>query len=143
LFQTDQSKSNTLLKGLLIAFCSIVIPVFIQLHAADIEVNGLIIDQTRTRIGQNFYREFSTLWGEPQIEMAYNITIQETPDARWGNMITVLVNNHTVYRTTIGTRSSEINKNVATALNQTRFFMRYLLNNNESNDNVDLKGKGY
>lgn len=118
-------------------------PSFIQLHAADIEVNGLVIDQTRTRIGQNFYREFSTLWGEPKIEMAYNITIQETPDARWGNMIAVFVNNHTVYRTTIGTRSSDISKNVTAALNQTRFFMRYLLSIIESNGTVDLKGNGY
>mgnify|MGYP001244682091 CR=1 FL=1 len=110
---------------------------------ADPEVNGLLIDQTRTRIGQDFYRHFCTLWGNPNIPIRYNIVIKEIPDARWGSFIAVEVNGRPAYRTTLRPRSGGAEEAAKQAIPRVRGYLRYLIDTNGGQDTEDLKGDGY
>lgn len=111
--------------------------------AEETEVNGLIIDQTHTRIGQDFSREFCTLWGDPQVDFRYNIGIKEIPDARWGSLIIVTVNGQEAYRNTLRPRSGLTEEEARKATAQVKSYLVYLIRTNGNHDTEDLKGNGY
>jgi curli production assembly/transport component CsgE len=104
---------------------------------------GLLVDQTRTRIGQEFYRQFCANWGEPRIDFLYNIAIKEMPDARWGSLITVRVNNRVAYRGSLRPRSSQVGEEVHKAIIQVKKYLLYLVRTNGNHDTPDLRGNGY
>lgn len=111
--------------------------------AEETEVNGLIIDQTRTRIGQDFYREFCTLWGEPKSDFRYNISINEIPDARWGSLIIVTVNGQEAYRNTLRPRSGLVEEEAPKAIERAKSYLAYLIRTNGNHDTADIRGNGY
>jgi curli production assembly/transport component CsgE len=45
----------------------------------DFELDGLIFDQTRTRIGRDFYEDFFTKWAQPDSVSNYSILLEEQP----------------------------------------------------------------
>jgi curli production assembly/transport component CsgE len=52
-------------------------------------INGLIIDNTVTVIGREFYHHFSRYWTEQGLLTDYNLTVREQPTARFGSRIEV------------------------------------------------------
>lgn len=74
----------------------------------EVEIGGLIIDQTQTRIGHDFYLHFVTFWLPPEGIEDYNIFIIERASPHWGNWIWIKVNMDLVYRNMLKPRSEEI-----------------------------------
>lgn len=72
----------------------------------DIEIGGLIVDQTLSRVGLLFYEELINGWDVP--DQSATITIYERPDIRAGNIIWIEVNDEVVFQDRIGTRPSGI-----------------------------------
>lgn len=71
------------MKYLIFAFCLIA---FGSLSAQssgddpiDLEIDGLIFDETRTRVGRDFYEKFYTLWTAPFGVNDYSILVEEQP----------------------------------------------------------------
>lgn len=56
----------------------------------DINLGGLVIDETRTFAGQQFYKAFNALWQAYDPDSVYTLVIQERPSARTGSQITVV-----------------------------------------------------
>ncbi len=110
--------------------------------AEEIEVNGLIVNQVQTRLGQEFYRHFSTLWGDPRISFQYNIEVRELADARWGSLITVRVNGHDAYRQGIRPRSGKAEEEARKSIPRVKNYLGYLIKSNGNGDTEDLKGDG-
>lgn len=48
---------------------------------------GIVVDQTITVIGHEFYQYFSSLWRDQDLSNRYAISIHERPTARWGSQI--------------------------------------------------------
>lgn len=63
------------------------------------EITGLIIEQTMTRIGYDFYEYFFLLWEEPRIVGIgdYNIYINERASPLWGCWVWITVNDAVVW----------------------------------------------
>lgn len=112
-------------------------------QCVDAEINGLIVNQTRTLIGSEFYRHFCTLWGEPKVDYQYNITIMEIPDARWGSLMTIEVNGKIAYRKSIRPRSDKAKEEASHSIPQIRKFLMYLISTNGKNSSEDLQDEGY
>lgn len=76
------------------------------------EITGLIVEDTMTRIGREFYEYFHVLWEEPEGLSDYNIYITERADARWGSLIQVEINvnmtNTPVWAKVLRPRSAEV-----------------------------------
>ena len=51
----------------------------IQNQSDDIEIGGLIIDETRSKIGRDFYELFYGKWVEPNDSDAFSVIIKELP----------------------------------------------------------------
>lgn len=82
-------------------------------NASEIEVPGLVTDNTITRVGHDFYREFTDHWQE---EYPGAITINERPSARWGSWITIKVDQDLLYQTFLFPSKNDFNKQVDIAL---------------------------
>lgn len=81
--------------------------------SAEIEVPGLVTDNTITRIGHDFYREFTDHWEE---EYPSSITINERPSARWGSWIIIKVDQDLLYQTFLYPNKRDFDKQVNIAL---------------------------
>ena len=82
-------------------------------YSAEIEVPGLVTDNTITRVGHDFYRAFTDHWEE---EYPGSITINERPSARWGSWITIKVDQDLLYQTFLFSSKNDFNKQVNIAL---------------------------
>lgn len=74
------------------------------------EISGFNIDQAITRTGHDFARYMSEYRNLHYPDSAYNLTIQERPSARWGNLIWITYNNKTVFRRFISPSTNNIRK---------------------------------
>ncbi|MBN8430548.1 curli production assembly/transport protein CsgE [Microbulbifer salipaludis] len=72
------------------------------------EISGFNIDQTITRTGHDFARFMSEYRNLNYPDSDYNLTIQERPSARWGNLIWITYNNKTVFRRFISPSTNNI-----------------------------------
>lgn len=72
------------------------------------EISGFNVDQTITRTGHDFARYMSEYRNLHYPDSTYNLTIQERPSARWGNLIWVTYNNKTVFRQFISPSTNNI-----------------------------------
>lgn len=61
-------------------------------------VHGIIVDQTITVIGRDFYQTFSEKWRDIKKTTDINITINERPNARTGSLITIRADRDLIFR---------------------------------------------
>lgn len=86
-------------------------------YAQEIPLTGFIFDQTKTRMGREFYDTFAMLWEYPSGTEEVNITISEVSDARWGTQIFIYVEERLVYATLLKPRLEDIEGKVEEAIN--------------------------
>lgn len=89
------------------------------------EISGLIMEETMTRIGYDFYEYFFLLWEPPQ-EVGvkdYNIFIREMASPVWGSWVSVSVNGATVWSKVLKPRSSEVEDSAKEAIVVTQQYL--------------------
>ena len=112
----------------------------------EVEIDGLIIDQTQTRIGQEFYQNFVTFWEAPLGIEDYNILITEMANPTWGSWIWVevggFVSKEIVYREILKPRSEEIEKTAQKGVEVVKKYLYHLKEYGEEVSEKDMKGTG-
>lgn len=90
---------------------------------ASAQVEGLIIDKTRTKIGRDFYELFY-LKLEPIIgtDSKFNITVEEFVDPQFGSRIGVAINDEIVYQNFVSSRLDDIEEKVNEATEVVNYF---------------------
>jgi hypothetical protein len=106
------------------------------------EITGLIMEQTMTKIGYEFYEYFFLLWEPPQ-EVGvkdYNIFIREMASPVWGSWVSVSVNGATIWNKVLRPRSAEVEDSAKEAIVVTQ---QYLYNYQQYQfQSEDLVGTG-
>ncbi|MBN2314162.1 MAG: hypothetical protein JXM79_09550 [Sedimentisphaerales bacterium] len=89
------------------------------------EITGLIIEETMTKVGYEFYEYFFLLWNPPLMAeiQDYNITIHERASAMWGIWIWVNVNDTTIWNKTLRPRSAEVEEAAKEAIEVTKQYV--------------------
>lgn len=64
-------------------------------------INGLIVDQTMTVLGRNFYFYFSQKLNDKHENLSINLSVKERPTALSGSIITIFHFNTPIYRTSL------------------------------------------
>jgi curli production assembly/transport component CsgE len=108
----------------------------------DIESSGLVVDETQTKIGHDFYDLFYTNWTPDAASQGYTIVISERAYPRLGAMVIVRVNDYEVFQNFIQPRLDAIEES---ALYAVAFAMDYLANYEaiqQELEGADLKGTG-
>lgn len=106
------------------------------------EITGLIIEQTMTKIGYEFYECFFLLWEAPRMTeiQDYNIFINERASPLWGIWIWIDVNGTTVWNKVLRPRSAEVEEEAKEAIEATK---QYLINYEQYQfQSEDLVGTG-
>jgi curli production assembly/transport component CsgE len=83
---------------------------------ADVEVGGLLLDNTVSRFGRDFYFQFSQLWRDIPNKNGINVQIIEQVVPRAGTKLTVIMNHKKIYMTHMGRRNKPINERVEQAV---------------------------
>ena len=65
--------------------------------SADLEVDGLVVDETITKIGRDFYDVFHRQWEAPPSAKNYTILIKERPTRGNGALIQVTLNDELLF----------------------------------------------
>jgi len=62
----------------------------------DLEIQGLIIDETMTKVGRDFYEVFFSNWENPSSIQDFSILIKERPMPGIGTQIRVFIDEHEI-----------------------------------------------
>jgi len=94
-----------------------VLMIFPLLAAAeDVEIDGLFLDNSKSRQGHEFAYQFSLLWQEMPNTQGINVQITEQIVPRAGTKLTLLMNHKVIYVTHLGRRRSPIKDKVEQAI---------------------------
>lgn len=93
-------------------------------YSTDLIMTGFIFDQTRTRLGREFYDLFAMSWDSQESPVSLNITISELTDPRFGSQISIFVEENLVYSTILRPRFEELENTVNEAVNA---ILQYIL----------------
>lgn len=87
-----------------------------QLLDPALEIDGLIISQTLTKIGVDFYDLFYQRWTAPPTASGYEVRIEELPAPGFGTLIVVKVNETTVYQRVLQPRYDQLEASAVDAV---------------------------
>jgi curli production assembly/transport component CsgE len=74
----------------------------------EIEIDGLLVDDTKTKMGKEFYDLFYSSWEAPAGAKNYTITITERPFRLTSTLIVVSINETPVYQSILQPRQDII-----------------------------------
>ncbi|WP_179222968.1 CsgE family curli-type amyloid fiber assembly protein [Pontibacter ummariensis] len=66
-------------------------------RSADLEIDGLIVDETITKIGRDFYEVFNRQWEAPPMASNYTILIEEMPARGNTSIVSLSVNDEKLF----------------------------------------------
>lgn len=107
-----------------------------------LNIDGIIVDETITKIGRDFYEMFYNNWEAPEGAKNYSIFISERPQPRLMTLISIRINDYEIFQEFLHPRYNIIEENVSAALEQcTAFLQDYeeIVNELEAHE---LKGSG-
>ena len=90
---------------------------------ADLEIDGLLIDETKTKSGRDFFDIFYMNWQAPQNARNYSIFVRENPYRLMTTQIEVKLNETTVFRSFLQPRADIIQQQAEYAVSQTLIYL--------------------
>jgi curli production assembly/transport component CsgE len=107
-----------------------------------LELQGMVIDNTQSKIGKDFFELFFKFWQYPEESSNHTITISEKPLPRLGSQITVAVNDNEIINQFIQPKYEAIEEFAALCADFTlNYIQNYQLIQNELNGQ-DIQGSG-
>ncbi len=108
----------------------------------DVEIDGLLVDETKTKTGRDFYELFYSNWTAPENARNYSITIKELPFRARTTQIKIFINENLVYFTILQPRYELVEAYVNDSVQR---LMQYLINYDQIQKLLggeDQKGNG-
>lgn len=90
-----------------------------------LEIDGLVVDETQTRLGRSFYDTFYRVWESPRGAFNFTVTVQEQPVPNLGTRVTVRVNGEIAFQTQLQPREELVQG----AARQAVYYVRHHLEN--------------
>ena len=107
-----------------------------------LEIDGLIIDETKTKIGRDFYDVFFTSWQRPQEIKGYTIYIYEMAHPRFGSWIWIDVDETTIYQNVLRPRYDVIEEAAQSGVVATLQFLFRFDQDQRQLSGQDMSGTG-
>ena len=110
-------------------------------HATnEVEIGGLLLDNTKSRLGHDFYFKFSQLWHDIPNTQGINVQVIEQIVPRAGTKLSLVLNSRVIYVTHFGRRQSPVKDKVEQAI----FILIDAMSQPQySQDNIDMAGNGF
>ncbi len=107
---------------------------------AGLEIDGLIVDETRTRMGSDFYDLFYTHWEEPPDARHFTIIITEEPIPQMGTRMTLKVNDQSVAQFVLQPRYEVIEE---LAKQSVQFLRQHLIERELMRQRLEREGREF
>jgi curli production assembly/transport component CsgE len=107
-----------------------------------VELDGLIIDETISKIGRDFYTYFYDNWNISGNIKDYTLYITEKPMPGMGNMIIVKINYDEIFRNRISPRQEVIESLANYAIAQSKQYLMNYQAIKEQLEGDDMSGTG-
>lgn len=91
-----------------------------------IEIDGLVVDETQTKLARDFYAEFYNSWQAPAGASNYTVVIQEQPVPNVGTRVLVRVNDEIAFQTQLQPRLEVVQDAARYAVYMTYRFVQSL-----------------
>lgn len=108
----------------------------------DIEIDGLLIDDTRTKAGKEFYDFFYKNWDAPASAKNFTIIVSEKPFRFISTLITILVNDNLVFQAVIQPRQDIMEALAEQAIMMTQDYLANYEDIMKQLNGEDLSGSG-
>lgn len=89
----------------------------------EIEIDGLLVDDTKTKTGKDFYDLFYGSWEAPSGAKNYTITVSEKPFRLTSTQIIVSINENPVYQAILQPRQDIIEALSSDAITTTQSYL--------------------
>jgi len=106
------------------------------------DLGGIIIDETISKMGQDFYRYFNNNWNDPGTNENFNIYISEKPTPGMGNMIIIKINYEEIFKNRISPQQQVIESLAEYAINQSQQYIRNYEEITKQLEGEDMSGTG-
>ncbi|MEX2403164.1 MAG: CsgE family curli-type amyloid fiber assembly protein [Balneolales bacterium] len=98
-------------------------PVEQKVYDPVLEIDGLIIDETISKVGRDFYNAFYSEWDSPAEAFNYTVTVAETPMPNYNTRVTIKVNDTSVYQANLQPRYDEIKGAAHQGVGRTQWYL--------------------
>ena len=88
----------------------------LNICAEEVEIDGLFLDNSKSRQGHEFAYQFGLLWQDMPNTQGINVQITEIVVPRAGTKLSLLMNQNIIYVTHLGRRQSPIKERVEQAI---------------------------
>ncbi|GAQ94620.1 curli production assembly/transport component CsgE [Thermodesulfovibrio aggregans] len=106
-------------------FLCVTLLLILSFSVSSAQIQGLIIDKTKTKIGRDFYELFYlTLEPLMGIDGKFDITVDEIVDPQFGSRVTVSINDNVVYQNFVSSRYDDIEEKVKEATQIVNYFFQ-------------------
>lgn len=108
----------------------------------NLEIDGLILDETRSKIARDFYDIFYKKWVAPIKASNYTILIKELPSRGRGAQIAVYINDDELFQRFVPPQQETIELVANFAIRQVRYQLQKSVDVQNAIENEDAKGSG-
>jgi len=109
---------------------------------AGLELNGLIIDETVTKLGNDFYELFYNRWQAPKSTSSYTLYIREQMQPGRGTRISVLLNDNEIMSQVLQPREEMLLAMANRAVQLVRYQILHYQQMVQQLENEDQYGSG-
>ena len=108
----------------------------------DFVLNNLVMDETLSKMGHDFYRFFYDNWNPPETDRSFTIYINEMPSPGMGNMIQVKINYDEIFRQRISPKQEYIKQLARMAVRQSENYIVNYQKIKQQLEGEDMQGTG-
>ncbi|WP_025866203.1 CsgE family curli-type amyloid fiber assembly protein [Prolixibacter bellariivorans] len=107
-----------------------------------VEIDGLVIDETLSKVGRDFYEAFYSKWAAPLDAKDYTIFVKETPPRMNRFTVSIYVNDDEVFSSFLAPREEIIDAYADYAVRQTESYLEQRENVSQTLESPDMAGSG-
>jgi len=108
----------------------------------EIEIDGLLVNDTKTKTGNDFYGLFYDGWEAPAAVKNYSITFSEKPYQLTSSIITIFINDESVYQSILQPRQDLIESQAQEAIGVVQNYLANFEEIMKQMNGEDLGGSG-
>lgn len=105
-------------------------------------LNNLVIDNTLSKIGRDFYQFFYDNWDPPQTDQQFIIYIDEMPSPGLGNMVLIRINHDKIFTGRLFPKQDALEATALQAVQQTTSYVANYDEIRRQLEGEDMQGTG-
>ena len=110
--------------------------------SAESLLNNLVMDNTLSKMGHDFYEYFYEQWDPPETDQQFTVHINEKPAPGMGNMVMIKINYDEVFQSRLSPRQRAIEKIAQQAVGQSENYIANYEQIKQQLEGADMKGSG-